>query len=113
MFKRGGKYYFLWSTGGWTNGTYSVEYAIGDTPIGPFIKQEGKILAADNVVAEGPGHNGYLHIPEEDLWLMVYHRKYCGSTIGNERVLCIDKMLFDDNGKIVPIVMTDEWKYGN
>jgi len=109
MFKRGGKYYFLWSTGGWTNGTYSVEYAVGDTPLGPFVKDR-KILAADDVVAMGPGHNGYLHLPEEDLWLMVYHRKYLGSEIGNERVLCIDEMKFDGE-KIVPVVMTDAWGY--
>lgn len=109
MFKRGGKYYFLWSTGSWQGGSYSVEYAIGDSPSGPFVK-EGKILAADGTVAKGPGHNGYLHISEEDLWLMVYHRKYLESNIGNERVLCIDKMIFD-NDKIVPVIMTDEWDY--
>jgi len=110
MFKRNGKYYFLWSTGGWGNGTYSVEYAIADTPLGPFVKQEGKILERDGVVAEGPGHNGYLHIPEEDLWLNVYHRKPIGSRIGNERFLCIDEMKFDGD-KIVPVVMTNEWEY--
>lgn len=36
MFVRDGKYYFVWSEGGWTGPDYSVAYAIADSPIGPF-----------------------------------------------------------------------------
>ena len=34
MFIRGGKYYFMWSEGGWTGPDYSVAYAIADSPFG-------------------------------------------------------------------------------
>ena len=32
MFVRDGKYYFMWSEGGWTGPDYSVAYAIADSP---------------------------------------------------------------------------------
>ena len=43
MLKRNGKYYFMWSEGGWTGPDYCVAYAIADSPFGPF-KREAKIL---------------------------------------------------------------------
>ena len=36
MFIRNGKYYFMWSEGGWTGPDYSVAYAVGDSPFGPW-----------------------------------------------------------------------------
>lgn len=41
MFIRDGKYYFMWSEGGWGGPDYSVAYAIADNPFGPF-KRIGK-----------------------------------------------------------------------
>jgi hypothetical protein len=35
MFKRKGKYYFMWSEGGWGGPDYSVAYSISITPFGP------------------------------------------------------------------------------
>ena len=43
MLKRNGKYYFMWSEGGWGLPNYSVAYSISDSPFGPF-KRVGKIL---------------------------------------------------------------------
>src|ERR1017187_8579239 len=43
LFRRGSKYYFMWSEGGWTGPNYSVAYAIADSPLGPY-KRIGKIL---------------------------------------------------------------------
>ncbi|HRX93278.1 MAG TPA: glycoside hydrolase family 43 protein, partial [Chitinophagaceae bacterium] len=36
LFKKGDKYYFMWSEGGWGGPDYSVAYAIADSPFGPF-----------------------------------------------------------------------------
>ena len=41
---------------------------------------------------------------------MVYHRHHNGIEDGNARFLCIDEMNFDDNGDILKIKMTKEWK---
>ena len=43
MMKRGGKYYLMWSEGGWGGPDYSVAYAMGDSPLGPF-SRIGKIM---------------------------------------------------------------------
>lgn len=107
MFKRNDKYYFMWSEGGWTGPDYSVAYAIGDSPLGPF-KRIGKILQQDSAVATGAGHHSIIHIPDTENWYIVYHRRPLGETDGNSRVTCIDRMYFDSNGFIKPVVITKE-----
>lgn len=105
MFKKEGKYYFMWSEGGWTGPDYSVAYAIADSPFGPF-NREAKILQQDSTVARGAGHHSVIIKPETDEYYIVYHRRPLGETNGNYRVTCIDKMTFDKNGRINPVRMT-------
>ncbi|QDH79907.1 family 43 glycosylhydrolase [Echinicola soli] len=105
MFIRDGKYYFMWSEGGWGGPDYSVAYAIADSPFGPF-KREGKILQQDPEVATGAGHHSVLHAPGEEDYYIVYHRRPLTETHHNHRVTCIDKMEFDENGKIKPVKIT-------
>ena len=106
MFKRNGKYYFMWSEGGWTGPDYSVAYAIADSPFGPF-KREAKILKQDPEIATGAGHHSCFNVPGTDKWYIVYHRRPLTETDGNSRVTCIDEMHFDKDGKILPIKMTN------
>lgn len=105
MFLRDGKYYFMWSEGGWTGPNYSVAYAIGDSPLGPF-RRIGKVLQQDPAVATGAGHHSVLQIPNSSEWYIVYHRRPLGETDGNHRVVCIDRMEFDDQGLIKPVKIT-------
>ena len=105
MFKKDGKYYFMWSEGGWTGPNYSVAYAIADSPFGPF-EREAKILQQDSTVARGAGHHSVIIKPETDEYYIVYHRRPLGETNGNYRVTCIDKMTFDEKGFINPVRMT-------
>jgi beta-xylosidase len=111
MFKRGGKYYFMWSAGNWTTGTYRVNTCIADTPWGPFTKASTILSTGDSTIATGPGHNGFLYLPEDDQYLMVYHRHKPHIQDGNARFLCIDRMDLDEQGNIIPITMTEEWEY--
>ncbi len=105
MFRRNGKYYFMWSEGGWTGPDYRVAYAIGDSPFGPF-NRIGLILQQNASIATGAGHHSVINIPGTDDWYIVYHRRPLGETDGNSRVTCVDKMIFDANGHIQPVVMT-------
>jgi beta-xylosidase len=107
MFIREGKYYFMWSEGGWTGPNYSVAYAIGDSVLGPF-KRIGRILQQDPAVATGAGHHSVLHIPSSDEWYIVYHRRPLGEKDANHRVTCIDRMEFDEQGMIKPVKITVE-----
>jgi beta-xylosidase len=106
MFKRDGNYYLMWSEGGWTGPDYSVAYAVGDSPTGPF-KRIGKILEQDPAIATGAGHHSLLHTPDGQ-WYIVYHRRPKGETEANHRVVCIDRLEFDASGRILPVKMTRE-----
>lgn len=107
MFLREGSYYFMWSEGGWTGPNYSVAYAIAKSPLGPF-KRIGKILQQDPNIATGAGHHSVIQLPGQDIYYIVYHRRPLGETDGNHRVVCIDRMEFDDQGLIRPVKITFE-----
>ncbi len=105
LFKRNNKYYFMWSEGGWMGPDYSVAYAIGDSPLGPF-NRIGKILQQDSTIAKGAGHHSVISIPNSDEHYIVYHRRPLNSENPHHRETCIDKMTFDNDGFINPIKMT-------
>jgi beta-xylosidase len=107
MFRKGGRYYFMWSEGGWTGPDYAVAYAIGDSPLGPF-HRIGKILQQDSSVATGAGHHSILHAPRSKHWYIVYHRRPLGETDANHRVVSIDELRFGPDGRIEPVVITRE-----
>ncbi|KAI8952088.1 glycosyl hydrolase [Xylaria longipes] len=104
MIKRNGKYYLMWSEGVWTGPDYSVSYAMSDSILGPFNKL-AKILEQDSAVAKGSGHNGVIHIPDTDIWYIIYHRRPLSETDGNHRVLAYDRMYFNEDGTIAPVMM--------
>lgn len=105
MLKKDGKYYFMWSEGGWTGPDYCVAYAVSDSPFGPF-KREGKILEQDPTVARGAGHHSVIRKPGTNDYYIVYHRRPLWSNRANEREVCIDKLEFTKDGKIKPVKMT-------
>ncbi len=107
MFLRGGKYYFMWSEGGWTGPNYSVAYAMADSPLGPF-QRIGTILQQDPTVATGAGHHSVIQLPGKEVYYIVYHRRPLGERDGNHRVTCIDRMEFDEQGLIKPVKITFE-----
>ena len=107
MIKRNGTYYLMWSEGGWTGPDYSVAYATGPTATGPF-KPMGKILAQDFRIARGAGHHSVINVPGTDEWYIVYHRRPLGNDKGEHRQVAIDRMFFEADGSIRPVVMTNE-----
>lgn len=105
MLRKDGKYYFMWSEGGWTGPNYAVAYAVGTSPFGPF-ERIGKILQQDPSVATGAGHHSILQSPRSGKCYIVYHRRPLGEKDRNHRVVCIDELRFDDKGMILPVVIT-------
>jgi hypothetical protein len=97
----------MWSEGGWTGPNYAVAYASGTSPFGPF-ERVGRILQQDPAVASGAGHHSVLQGPASGRWYIVYHRRPLGETDRNHRVVCIDKLRFDKQGIILPVVITKE-----
>jgi len=103
MFKRNGTYYLQYSNGSFTNNTYNVRYSTSSSPLGPFT-YGGQILAPTGNY-QGPGHHAMLQYPGTDDWYMVYHRfQNADYTV---RYAAIDRMYFNANGTIQPVVMTN------
>lgn len=107
MFKRDGRYYFMWSEGGWGDSSYRVAYAIADSPLGPF-ERIGTILESDPKVATGAGHHSVVQSPSSGHWYIVYHRRPIPNEGRDHRVTCVDKLEFNDDGTIELVVMTFE-----
>ena len=106
MLIKDGRYYFMWSEGGWTGPNYAVAYAVGSSPFGPFTRV-GKILQQDPAVATGAGHHSVIQAPGTGPWYIVYHRRPPGDSDRNHRVVCIDELRFDENGAILPVTITN------
>jgi beta-xylosidase len=107
MFRRQGKYYFMWSEGGWGGPHYRVAYAMSESIFGPF-ERIGTVLQQDTAVATGAGHHSVIALPRRDEWFIVYHRRPLGETDANHRVVCIDRMWFDEKGLIRPVKITNQ-----
>jgi len=107
MLRHNGKYYFMWSEGGWTGPNYSVAYAIADSPLGPF-KRIGTILQPDPEVAFGAGHHSIMHPKGSNDFYIVYHRRPLDERAADHRATCIEKLTFDSNGFINPVKITFE-----
>lgn len=107
MFMRNGKYYLMWSEGGWGNSTYKAAYAIADSPFGPFKKLD-IILQSDPAIATGAGHHSVVNVPGTDDWYIFYHRRPIPNKGRDHRVVCVDRMYFNEDGTIQPVKMTNE-----
>lgn len=107
VIKRNGVYYFMYSSGSCHDGTYRVQYATSDKPLGPY-KYQGCILETNtDGTVHGPGHHSILQ--EGNDYYMVYHRHdNPHSNRGFHRQLCIDRMTFNADGSIQKIIPTHE-----
>jgi beta-xylosidase len=107
MFIRNNVYYFMWSEGGWTGPNYRVAYAMATSVHGPW-KRMGTILEQDPAIATGAGHHSVVQVgsPEADDYRIVYHRRPLGHTAAEHRVVCMDRLTFDAEGRILPVKMT-------
>ena len=108
VFRRGDTYYFTYSSGSCHDHTYRVQYATSRVgPMGPF-EYKGCILStnADGTI-HGPGHHSILE--ENGRYYIVYHRHNNPHSVhGFNRQVCIDELLFDADGNILPVVPTHD-----
>lgn len=107
MLKRNGIYYLMWSEGGWGGPNYSVAYAMGESPAGPF-ERIGKILEQDSAIATGAGHHSVIRVQGTDEHYIIYHRRPLDTENPHHRVVCIDELDFDEEGFIKPVKITFE-----
>lgn len=109
IIKHNGYYYYFGSQGtccSGVNSTYTVKVGKSESLFGPYLDANGDdmvsgkfgeivIQPSDKVV--GVGHNSVIQDYAGDWWL-VYHGFDLNGDRPNERILFIDKLLWDENG---------------
>lgn len=111
VISRAGRYYFFWSEDDTRSQNYSVRYGYADSPNGPItVPENNKILEKDPTRGiYGTGHNSVIQVPGKDEWHIVYHRFsipngiHIGDAAGFHREVCIDPLIFDEQGRILPV----------
>ena len=66
----------------------------------------GQVLQSDPAGATSAGHHSVLKVG--DRHVIAYHRRPLEETNRHHRVTCLEWMDFDENGKIVPVKLTNE-----
>ena len=102
MVKRNSTYYLMYSNARWYDTSYNVQYSTSTSPLGPWTYQ-GTVLSSANGNT-GPGHHSLLKYPGTDDWYIVYHRHEQSN--GPGRRIAIDRIYFNADGTIAPVVMT-------
>jgi len=102
LFERKGVWYFMYSCGRWTDGSYGVKYGMGKTPFGPF-DWKGRVLGSQEPIATGAGHHSVICKPGTDEWYICYHRRPIPNLAQHHRVTCLDRLRFNDDGTIRPV----------
>lgn len=104
VFKRNGKYYFMWSIDDARSPNYRVGWGWSDSPTGPVEMPGGEfIVLQKNGNALATAHHGLVNVPGTDRWFVAYHRHAVPGGSGYKRQVCIVEMKFDDKGHILPM----------
>lgn len=114
VFYRNGKYYFTWSENDTRSPNYQVRYAVSDSPTALTGEVSRTVLLAKDGSKGiwGTGHHAVIQRPDTDDWYIVYHRFArpdaikLGWDAGYHREICIDKLEFNDDGTLKPVVPT-------
>ncbi|MCR5140432.1 MAG: family 43 glycosylhydrolase [Bacteroidaceae bacterium] len=112
VFFRKGTYYFLWSVDDTGSPNYHVCYGTGKSPLGPITIDENSYRVIEQrpeAGIYGTAHNSILQLPKKDEWYIVYHRinkNFIHRDPGIHREVCIDRLTFDKQGRIIPVEPT-------
>lgn len=109
VLKKDGKYHFTWSCDDTGSENYHINYGTSDQLYGP-IDFKYTVLEKDfsNDIL-GTGHHSITYIPENDEYLIAYHRfatpigRY-KEGFGFHREVCINKVEFDKNTGLMKII---------
>jgi beta-xylosidase len=106
LHQRDGIYYLSWSHGHYDRADYSVHYATGPSPLGPW-RYRGVLLQSDSRF-KGPGHHAFFQDPKSGDWYIAYHRWENQSGDGpyaGQRRVAIQRITYLPDGEIAPISM--------
>ncbi len=115
VFKRAGKYYFMWSIDDARSPDYHVGWGVSDSPFGPVKAAEKDfIVLRKNGTAVGTAHHSVVNVPGTDRWYVAYHRHAIPGGGGYKRETCLVRMEFNADGSIKPMdPLTSPFKPGD
>ena len=81
---------------------YGIGYATADKPLGPWMTADENPIAATNldIGVSGPGHNSITRSPDGKEMFIVYHTHADPQKPSGERVVNINRLQFDEEGKL-------------
>jgi beta-xylosidase len=104
VFKRKGKYYFMWSIDDARSPDYRVGWGVADSPLGPVHSpDQGFIVLQRNGPAVATAHHSVVNVPGTDRWYAAYHRHALPQGNGYQRQTLLARMAFDAGGAIRPM----------
>jgi GH43 family beta-xylosidase len=106
VFKRNGLYYFMWSENDTRSEDYRVAYATGSSPLGPWTNRGVVLQKRLDAGIKGTGHHSVVRAPGADTWYVAYHRFAVPAGNGTNRETTVDRMEFNADGTIRPVVPT-------
>ncbi|WP_229507094.1 family 43 glycosylhydrolase [Pseudoduganella rivuli] len=104
VFKRKGKYYFMWSIDDARSPNYRVGWGTADSPLGPVKPAAHDFIALQkNGPAVGTAHHSVVNVPGTDRWYVAYHRHAIPDGNGYQRETALVRMEFTADGAIKPM----------
>lgn len=104
VFKRQGKYYFMWSIDDARSLDYRVGWGVADSPLGPVTPAaQNFIVLQRHGAAVGTAHHSVVNVPGTDRWYVAYHRHALPVGGGYQRQTVLARMEFDAAGNILPM----------
>ncbi len=102
VLKHNGTYYMTYSANHTEYATYGVGYATAKHPLGPWTKApENPILASRlDIGVSAPGHNSLVLSPDDGELFIVYHTHADPAKPSSDRVVNIDRISFDAEGRL-------------
>lgn len=103
VFRRQGRYYFMWSIDDARSPDYRVGYGIADSPLGPVTSPADHVVLRQHGAAKGTAHHSVVNVPGTDRWYVAYHRHAIPHGNGYTRETCLVRMEFNADGSIKPM----------
>lgn len=102
IIKRNGTYYLMYSSNFFGGENYAVGYATSQSPLGPYTKAAHNPVLEKNTakggIVTGVGHNSITWSRDGKQFYCVYHGRTAQT--GNDRVVFIDRLFFDQAGAL-------------
>lgn len=106
LYRREGYWYLFCSSGHYANNNYAVRVVRSQTLDGEFVDKEGnaatdgyaEYVIQSNTCLYGPGHNAQIFVDKENRTWMLYHAHWEGFSSTSTRGVCIDEILWDEDG---------------